>query len=151
MAGTTLFDAKDALFALLSANATLRAMSNPECVVTYGFGGRPDELPRLTVEIGEAVWDGEDEVALGAHKRDEHYSIAILIQVHNPGDTQKEANDRAKTVMQAIEIALRDERWSQPTVSLWSTAIIPQYQAEGADPEGRGTIVLLRLQIAARI
>lgn len=150
MAGTTAFDVKAALFNLLSANATLLAMTNPSCDVTYGFGGKPDELPRLTVQVGEIVWDSEESTALGARKVDEKYSIAILIQSHNPGDDQTDANGRVKAVMQVIESLVRDERWSSP-VSIWASGLVPQYVAEGTDPEGRGAILLLRLYISARI
>jgi len=147
---TTAFDVKDAVKAALDADATLSAMANPICAITYGFDGRPDELPRLSVQVGEIVWDFERPITIGNRKRDEEYSIPLLIQSHVPGDTQKDANNRVKAVMQAMENIFRNERWSG-VAGVWSSGIVPQQLAEGTDAEGRGAILLLRLYVTARI
>lgn len=149
MTGTVAFDIKDALKVLLDNDVTLNAM-DPKPQIDYGFDGKASEMPRFSIQIGEIFWEDESSTALGAHRRDEKFNMAILIQSHGPGDSQKEANDRVEAAMQAIEMIVRDERWSGIT-GVYGSGIVPQYLMEGTDAEGRASILLLRLVISARI
>ena len=145
------FDVKDALVTKISANATLLAIPDFTADnVFYGFSGRPEEFPRLAVQIGEISWESERDVTLGGLKRDEAFYITLAIHSHVPGDTQQVANGRVKAMAQAIEILVRDPRWSQVAHVIMS-GFVPQYLAEGTDAEGRGAILMARVYVTARI
>lgn len=145
MSGTTAFDAKDGLIALLDGASW--PASKPE--IWYGYQGQNLDMPREVVWVGEIEWDSEEAEALGAFKRDETYRILVTIEVHRPGDTQREANLRAKELMQTIEGLLRSANPLGITNPI-STGIVPQLLGEGQDAEGRGAILVTSVRVVAR-
>lgn len=149
--GTKAFDIKDALIVTLRTNAALLAIPHFSADnVTYGFMGRPEELPRLAIEVGEIVWDEERAISLGAARRDETFAVALIMHSHVPGDKQEDANARIKALMQAVETAIRPPRWSGIS-NIISSGFVPSNLAEGTDPEGRGALFFGKVYITARI
>jgi len=148
MAGTLAFDVKAALVNLFKADAGMQALVPPDDI-TYGLGGfGAGERPRLLIWVGEIEWDDEVSIALGAQRRDEFFRIMITIESANEGDTQEEANNRVEAVMQAIEVLIRDPRWSG--LPLKQSQLKPQMLGEASSNTGRAAILILSLQVQAR-
>ena len=122
MTGTIAFDAKDALYNLFVAEqAGDGEFGNTE--VWYGFKGRSMEMPREVIWIGEIEWDSEEPAALGALRRVEEFRIMIGIEVHLPGDDQKEVNDRLEVLITKVEELLRGFEIISPRTDLGAPAI----------------------------
>lgn len=147
--GTQAFDVKDALYNLLKADSAILAIM-PEDAVMYGVQGNfgANESPRQAIKIGEIEWDDELSVGLGMSRRDEYFRILIVVESFELGDTQQEANNRVKAVMQRIETLVRNPRWSGLPVLM--TELKPQLLSEGPGDEGRAAIQIMSLHVQAR-
>jgi len=148
MPGTYAFDVKDALVDKLLLEPGLAALVADDAV-TYGYGvwsvpGRP----RATIWVGEIEWDDEKSVGLGQSRRDEWFRIMITIEVTFPGDTQKEANYRARDYMKIIEAMVRNPRWSG--LPVLESEIKPQLLGEGPGDMGRSAMLIMSLHVKAR-
>jgi hypothetical protein len=148
MSGTTAFDAKTNLVALVEA-----APAFADVDVWYGYEGGPDTaLPRKVLWVGEIEWESE-EYPLSGPTREETYRIAVTMESHNPGDTQQDANGNVKTMLQSFESLLRISQANRNPLSLTgivSTEVIPQLLGEGQDSDGRGAIVVVLVKVKAR-
>jgi hypothetical protein len=145
VSGTTAFDAKDGLISLLEGASF--PSSTPD--IWYGYQGQNLEMPREVVWVGEIEWDDESPESLGNFKRDETYRILVTIEVHRPGDTQREANTRAKELLQTLEGLLRQAN-PLGIANPISVGIVPQLLGEGQDAEGRGAILVSSVRVVAR-
>jgi len=149
---TTAFAVKEKLFELLTEDETfLESTMDGEhpLEVHYNYRGKSTDLPREVLWLGDIEWDDEYEPAFGANSREEIYNIVMVIEVHHEGFEQKESNDRAEYLMQALETVIRDPRWTGlPSIR---TMIKPNSMSEGRDPEGFGTVLILLLRVTARI
>lgn len=148
MAGTLAFDVKDALVDKLKLEPALAAMAADEAI-TYGYGvfgagGRP----RQSIWVGEIEWDDEVSVGLGQSRRDEFFRIMLTIECVFPGDTQKEANYRARDLMKVVEAMVRNPRWSG--LSVVESELKPQLLGEGPGDNGRAAMLIMSLHVRAR-
>ncbi len=142
---TTAFDAKTALVDLLRAAPALSELD-----VWYGYlGGNAGQRPREVVWVGEINWEDTDGAALGYMRRDETYEIMLTVESHMPGDDQHDANERVRTRMETVTELLRDPR-ALGVPGIYECAIIPQMLGEGADPGGRGAMLVIGVRIRAR-
>ncbi len=148
---TKAFAVKQALFDKLSESPPAPAAENNDDAtvpIWYGYQSTQNR-PREVIWIGEVRWSTEDPVSLGNLSRDETFEIVITIEVHIPGYTQKQANDRVEILMGHIEEVLRDPRWSG--MPLVNSGFRPQYLGEGADSNNsRGAVLVSLLRVTAR-
>jgi hypothetical protein len=107
------------------------------------------EMPREVIWIGEIEWDSEQPSALGALKRVEEFRIMLGIEVHIPGGTQKEVNDRLEVLITKVEELLRAANPLSLT-GIEHCGIVPTLLAEGQDADGRGAIFLAAVRIRHR-
>jgi hypothetical protein len=148
---TRAFAVKRKLFEVLSADPPAPAAENNDdesVPIWYGYKTTQNR-PREVIWIGEIRWSTEDPVSLGNLSRDETFEIVVTIEVHVPGYTQEQANDRAEILMGYLEEAVRDPRWSG--LALNSSGLRPQYLGEGADSNNsRGAVLVTLLRVTAR-
>lgn len=164
MAGTNLFDFVDTLLAIIAAL--------PECAspVAVFDGITAPNMPDTFVLVGATaegtrpLTDDQQWTAIGARKRDEDLEVPVTVSAavggsNSPGgnDAQKTARDKVKTVVQAIENALRADvtlknGTNQPLV-FWCE--VAQVSLRQTDPDtaaaGRGATVDLTIRARARI
>lgn len=144
MSGTTAFLAKDRLKALLDASPDLTTVDR-----WYAYEGAAQEMPRECVWLGEIEWEYEKPAQMGNLSRTEEYKILLTIEVHRPGDTQREANLRVEALMQTVEGLLR-QRNPLGIPNTESIGIEPQLLGEGRDADGRGAILVTAVRVRVR-
>lgn len=144
MTVTTAFAAKDAILALLQGDSALNGVDK-----WYGYSGASGEWPRELVWVGEIEWDYEEPATLGNLQREEQYRILLTIEIHRPGDNQRESNLRAKEIMERVETLLR-QRNPLGIPNIISVGLVPQLLGEGSDADGRGAILVTSVQVRAR-
>ena len=148
---TKAFDVKEALYDLLNSNLPVPAAENSDdetVPIWYGYEATQNR-PREVIWIGEIRWIEEGDASLGSLSREETFDIVVTVEVHIPGFTQKQANERVKVLMGYLEETVRHPGWSGiPNVR--SPGLRPQYLGEGADAEGRGAVMVNLLRVTAR-
>lgn len=140
---TKLWDAQDALYALVHANSTLAAQKVP---VTLGDPGRREaEHVWIGGEINE--WSSEYGVS-GLAASDEEFVIPIVaVVVWTTGD-YIDARNRIKTIGNAIEATIAANKTLNNTVML--ATVTRRTTDEGAIPEERKRLVGLTIFVTCR-
>lgn len=148
--GTLAYDVKDKIIEKLQTAPGFEEFvtGSQTYSIEYAYNEESDMRPRSYIRTGEIMWDDEAAIALGGNRRDEFFRISIEIEVTHPGDTQKEANDRVKALMQAFEAMVRNPRWSG--LPLTDSQLKPQLHEEYPTDNGRGAILVLFLVVQAR-
>jgi hypothetical protein len=145
MAGTTAFAIKQDLVTKITDAPAFAGID-----VWYGYqGGASGDFPRKVVWIGEIQWDYERPASLGNLKREESYDIVLTIQVSEPGFSQQEANAAVETLLQAVEVILKDPHWTA-VPGIVSSGIVPRLLNEGTTDTGRAAILITTVQVTAR-
>jgi hypothetical protein len=144
MAATTALAFKDALVDLLTADAQLGGAG---VQVSYGFLAR--DVERETIAVGGIEWDEETWQPLGAQRKDETYSVGLFIFVTNPGDSQKEATERALALFARVETLLQ----TKANITLGGISWLnlePAAVMESPSDEGYQAVVEARVRVRAR-
>jgi len=145
---TTAFDAKMALVQLLRDSPALADLGSDD--IWYGYlTGNSGQRPRELIWVGEITWDSTDGAAMGYMRQDETYHIMLTIESHVPGDDQIAANTRVSDRLATVTELLRDPR-ALGVPGIYECGMNPQLLGEGADPDGRGAMLIVSVRIRAR-
>jgi hypothetical protein len=149
---TTAFDAKSNLVASLT---TLLRQTWPEVEIGYGREAKTPQ-PRYYVWVGEWNYLDTEPVTIGAGKLQETYDMVVTIEVHNPGDTQEDANATAKAMYTQIQELLRVDRTQPNPLNIAnpvSVVLRPSRFMEGINDDGssRGAIFISLIRVTARL
>ena len=102
MVASTVPAAKRALTVLLAAHPGLADVQ-----VTRGHPG--DVVERELVMVGGTAVAEQNPRSLGGARRDETYSIAVVVQVKESGSSVEDASERAYALLGHVEDAVRAE------------------------------------------
>lgn len=113
-------------------------------LMTDGYGphvtchdGLPAEWPDEAIVIGGVEEDEERWASLGRLKREESYGLQFWISVVKPGDSQKEARDRAFTLLGVLATVLRENPHIGNAANSLTAELRPRRYRPGPSGEGR--------------
>lgn len=116
--------------------------------VSYGLPrefGR-EQVAVLDTEQTEQVW-----ATVGAgRQRDEVYVLGVIVSVLTPGNSQREATERAFELAGCVELLLR-ETHELGVPGVWSVETSSLDLVETPDPDGYVAEVTCRVRVQARI
>lgn len=150
---TTAFAAKQNMVDKLKTELVVTDF--PDIEIGYGREQFP-ATPRLYVWVGEWNYLDTEHVPIGGGKLQEAYDMVCTIEVHNPGDTQPEANATAMNVFNQIQELLRVSRDNPNPLGIAnpvSVILRPSRFMEGINDDGssRGAIFISLIRVTARI
>lgn len=101
--GTTAFDMKELLIQQAKLRPNLAHLLDDDAIWDSAYSG--GDRPRQLLWFGEIVWSYDQNVAMGRTpaSREEDYNIRVGIEINDNDTVQKEANDKAKVIMQDLE------------------------------------------------
>jgi hypothetical protein len=148
MSATTIWAVQDALKTILDADATLVA----ELVTPVPIGWPMGDLTFEHVWIVGGVDPTEQQAVITTSanpRRHERYTLLVRVFVRHSVDTFVEVRDRAKTLANAVELAVQGDH------TVGGTAFFAQVAGhelnEGLDRDAREAMVTLRISISAYI
>jgi hypothetical protein len=113
--------------------------------------GRPRDMEREQVIVGDTSLSDQHWAALGDRARQEDYEIELIVRVTTPGMSQKEATERAFEIFGTVELALR----GLPALGVFGVSyahISTPLLLEGVwDNQGYAAIINASIMVSARI
>lgn len=152
--GTTAFDMKDLLVAQSLLRPALVDLANDNAIWDSAYSGT--QRPRKLLWFGEITWALDQNVAFGRTppSREEEYNIRAGIEINDNDETQKDANDKAKVIMQDLEdmVGHYDLFASAAPRGLVRIGIVPIGLGEGPGGAegGRAAFMALQVNVTAR-
>lgn len=143
---TTLPTVKDAIITLLNGDSTF-----DDVQVSYGYPG-----DNATQE--ESIWLGFAEADVditalraGRKRRDETYTLQVIVEVIKVGGTQEEADERCAALAGAVESAIADDLQLDLGSTIFWAYVTGWNQVGGAIDRGHACRMELELTIQARL
>jgi hypothetical protein len=151
--GTTAFDIKEALIAQAKLRPALSALADDGAIWDSAYSG--STRPRQLLWFGEIVWALDQNVAFGRTppSREEEYNIRVGIEINDNDDSQTDANDKAKAIMQDLEDMVGHYNLFAPAApGLVRIGIVPIGLGEGPGGAegGRAAFMALQVNVTAR-
>lgn len=151
---TTAFDMKE----LLISNAILRpALSElADDGAIWDSAYTDTQRPRKLLWFGEILWAYDQNVAFGRTpaSREEEYNIRVGVEINDNDDSQKDANAKAKVIMQDLEDMVGHYDLFAPAAprGLVKIGIVPIGLGEGPGGAegGRAAFLALQVNVTAR-
>lgn len=142
MRASTIPEVKGALLDLLRASGELDGVQ-----VEWAHPG-PNALAAEAVYFGDAQAT-ERPVVNGNRRRDESYSLDVVVTVEQYGTDPRPVEERAWALVAAVENVVRDN--PRPTPEALIAGVAAKRQANFVDTDGRVSEVVVSVNVRARI
>lgn len=145
-----------ALFGLLDLLADVDWPARPggaDAVVDVAFASQVRDVGSESVLLGQVRGD-QEFTALGARSRDEDYDIALYVQIRWPGDTAREAAERAWQLFGVIERLIASEDYmalGSDLGVLWNEIRSADGTPTREDDGSAGYVIESALRVRSRI
>lgn len=152
--GTTAFDIKELLITHALSRPALADLANNDAIWDSAYSG--GDRPRQLLWFGEIIWSYDQNVAFGRTpaSREEEYNIRVGIEINDNDTVQKDANDKAKLIMQDLEDMVGHYNLfaSAAPKGLVRMGIVPIGLGEGPGGAegGRAAFLALQVNVTAR-
>jgi len=139
MAVSTAPAAKQKLLDLFNASVDLTGVTR-----TWAAPTKDEEYTEEHVWLGD-VSQTEKWASLGAQKRDEDYTVEVVVQVTRPGDDEITVETRAWQLQAAVTAAVRADVTLAGVLSQWAEVVSTRMETRPAGPSSwlaKGTLLV---------